>query len=653
MFLSVAVLLFSAVADDPINILIQRLHSDDPDIRAEGNLDLLSAWSRWKDSDLAELERVTRDRDPEVAGRAAEALGRIRIRKVLGRAIVDRIVLADEAFFRGSDYRKLEVLRESKQHWKAGTLQKSDLAGLESLAISANWDDPTLLDDFMKEAGATKAFSIEGDSKSRTLLRVAEVVKLGTDRRDQAGKVAEFLGDGAPEVRAAALRLLAADQARDQAPRVAGLLTDKRAQLRADAMNLLRSWGAKEYARGFEPLLEDPDQAIRRKAMEALGAWGQTAAGPRIAKLLQDPYAPSRADAAFTLGVLVAREFTSDVLPLLGDSHPAVRQSAAYALGKFGGAEFAPRLLPLLRDQDPEVRWIAAQSLGQLGSDVRTDPIADLLRDPNSEVASQAAWVIGFTASPEAVDKILSLLDSRYAEFRQRGVWTLGLLKARDRRADVSRLLKDPSSWVRSEAALTLARIGRKEDAAVLATLLRDPDRKVRVDAALALGELGGGDPEGVLASLERDPDRLLALASALSLVRLGKEGPAELRAALREIATDDLAFACLGTAASEVASSALDPATWAILERPLPARSIESWDSLTAALSGSGLKLDVRTECAIGRLDKSHRLSGRDALAWLFGRNWPPILVLDGHTVRLMDRRDSLAYWQARLEPK
>lgn len=653
MSIALAVFLCFSGLDDPMGLLIQKLHSDNPDTRAEGTLDLLSSWSRWKDADLAELEGVTRDPDPEVAGRAAEALGRIRIRRVLGRAVVDRIVMADLAFLNGSDFRKLEVLRESKRLWKEGALQKSDLAGLESLATSAAWDDPTWLDDFLKESEATKAFSIEGDSKSRTLKRVAEVERLGATERHHAGKVAEFLGDGAPEVRSAALRLLAKDHAREQAPRVAGLLTDKSAELRTDAMNLLRSWGAKEYAPGVEALLEDPDQAIRRKAMEALGVWGQTTAGPRIAKLLRDPFSPSRADAAYTLGMLVAREYTDDLLPLLADSHAAVRQSAAYALGKFGGTALAPRLLPLLRDPAPEVRWIAAQSLGQLGSEVRTDAVADLLRDPNAEVASQAAWVLGFTASQEAVATIVSLLDGRDAELRQRGLWTLGLLRSQDHRADVADLLKDPSSWVRSEAVLTLARIGGKEDAAALAPLLRDPDRKVRVDTALALGELGGGDPDGVLAALKRNPDRLLALASALSLVRLGKDGPAELRAALREIAADDLAFACLGTVASDVASSVLDPATWAKLERPLQAMSIDSWESLTAALAGSGLKLDVRAECPIGRLDRSHQLKGRDALAWLFGRTWPPMIVLDGGTVRLMECRDSLAYWLQRLEPK
>src|SRR5581483_10354735 len=109
-----------------------------------------------------------------------------------------------------------------------GKLRREDLAGLEGLATRAEWDDPTNLDAFMKETDAPEAFSIAGDAESRTRLRVKEVELLGTGGPDRAAKVAEYLSDGAPEVRATALRVIAASRAREQAPKVATLLRDKR-----------------------------------------------------------------------------------------------------------------------------------------------------------------------------------------------------------------------------------------------------------------------------------------------------------------------------------------------------------------------------------------------------------------------------------------
>jgi len=214
--------------------------------------------------------------------------------------------------------------------------------------------------------------------------------------------------------------------------------------------------------------------------------------------------------------------------------------------------------------------------------------------------------------------------------------------------------MSDPQEWVRAEAVLALGRLGGGDDAARIAALLRDPDRRVRVCAALALGELGAGDPDGVLAGLERNEDRMLGLSATLSLARLGKGTPAKLRAALREIATDSLAFAYLGTAASDAASYVQSREAWDLLNRPLKLQApVETWKDLSSALFEVGLTLEVQTDCTIGRLDKSRSMTGRRVLAWLMGRTWTPAVVLDGRKIRLMDRRDSLAHWQQQLEGK
>ena len=653
-FVAVLLLASAGIRDESMEFLLRELRSDDPVARSRGTADILAAWPRWKEADLLELEKAALDPDPEVQGRAAEVHSRIRIRRTLGENVVNRIAKVDDAFLRGDDEAKLAALGAAKALWKVGRLRTEDLAGLERLASRATWTDPGALDHLLSEPDAKRTFSLKEDAASRTRARVQEVELLKTEGRNRSGAVAEYLSDGAPEVRATALQVIGGFQAREQAPKVAALLKDTQAGVRDEALSLLRAWGAKEYARDFALLLEDPNGAIRRRAMEALGACGHQDAGPHIAKFLKDPFAPSRAEAAMALGTLGAREFASDVVPLLGDANGMVRRGAAYALGRFGAVEFASRLRVLIKDTDPGVRLSAAEALGQLGYDFQADEIAGLLRDADSEVGVEAAWVLGFTASFNAVHGIALLLNERDVEVRHHAVWVLGLLKAREFRTEVATLLKDPVAWVRSEAVLTLGRVGEKTDAPDIAALLHDPDRKVRVNAALALGELGAGDPEGILASLERDPDRLLGLASTLSLARLGKGSPAILRAALKEVAGDGLAFAVLGTVASDVASFVHSREAWTLLDRPLKLpRSIETWKDLSAALSDAGLTLEVQTTCTIGRLDKTHGLTGRDALAWLLGRYWTPTLVLDGKKVRVMDRRDSLLHWQTWLNGK
>jgi hypothetical protein len=132
------------------------------------------------------------------------------------------------------------------------------------------------------------------------------------------------------------------------------------------------------------------------------------------------------------------------------------------------------------------------------------------------------------------------------------------------------------------------------------------------------------------------------------------KEQPGGASAALQEVATNDLAFACLGMAASDTASFVHSKEAWDLLSRPLKlARSVESWTDLSSALFDAGLKLEVQADGPIGRLDRSHALTGRDALAWLLGRFSTPALVLEDRKVRLLDRRDGLLYWQKRLEGK
>ena len=642
-----------ALQDASMETLLEGLHSDDPSVRSRATDGLLSGWKGWAEKDLSLLDDASIDPDPEVNARATEARSRIRIRRALGGKLLEKIGRADEAFHSGNDVAKWEVLTRAKELFMRAQLAPEDLHGLEVVAARARWNDPKTLEKFAKEFGGGGVLSIPVDPATRAGLRAKAVEALGGEGRKRAGQVAGFLGDEAPEVRAIALGVIEELGAKEQAPKVAALLRDPSATIRRDALLLLGGWGAKEYAPDFVKLLEDPNGQVRRRAAETLGGWGQKEMAPQVAKLLADPYAQSRAEAAAALGSLGAREFAADVAPLLADPQPAVRRSAAFALGRFGAIEHVAKLEALLADRDPDVRMTAAQALGQIGTGLHVEALIPLLRDGDPEVRQEAAWVLGRVASKGAILRI-EQLENRDPELRHGIARTLGRLGLKEFRAPVARLCEDPCDWVRAEAVASLGRLGDKEDAPTLAARLRDTDRKVRLNAALALGELGAGDPQGALAAMERDRDRLLGLASTLALIRLGLRDVAAQRAALKEIATDDLAFAVLGSAATEALSRVHSKDAWDRLAKPLPLRkSIETWADLAGALAGAGLTIEVEADCGLGRLDERVPVTGHQALEWLLGRLGAPAVVLDGSKVRLMDRRSALAWWQKRLDGK
>jgi len=639
-------LLVAALQERTMEALLRGLQSDDPEIRTQATAELLAGWKRWTKEDLSSLDEASLNSDPELSTRAADAGALILIRRTLGGPILEKIPGADQAFHTGSDAAKLDVLAKAKALWVGRELE--DTSGLELLAGRAQWTDPNALARFLKQINRGGAFSIPADPEARARLRAREVERLGGEGRMKVGKVVEFLGDEAALVRSAALRAISGLRAAEQAPRIATLLKDPNASVRGEALAVLDAWGRKEYAPDFVVLLQDPSGALRRQAVEALGGWGQRDVAPQIAKLLQDPYAPSRAEAASALGGLGAREFVPQIAPLLGDSQVVVRRAAAFAVGRLGGRDFAPALQKLLVDRDSEVRISAVRSLGQLGPGPHLEHLVALLGDDDAEVREEAAWVLGFTASKELVLRVVDRLGDRDPEVRGGVVRMMGRLGLREYREAVGLLCTDPTVWVRSGAVESLGRLGGREDAERIAARLKDGDRRVRISAALALGELGTGDLQGV----EKDADRLLGLAATLAVMRRGALPLKGQREALREIASNDLAFAVLGTAALETLSRIHSKEAWDRLGRPLTmAKPVDTWKDFAEALTAADLGLEVEGAFAIGRLDPRMQVTGREALEWLLGRLDAPAPVLEGRTLRLMDRRAALSFWQKRLD--
>jgi HEAT repeat protein len=142
--------------------------------------------------------------------------------------------------------------------------------------------------------------------------------------------------DPAPEIRTAALKILAANPGR----RSAALLSQA---------------------------LRDTDESIREAAAGALSQYRGPLVGSRLQSALQDPHPRVRAAAAWSLGQIQTPGYSEALENVLADPEDRVRAEAAKALGTVGRSE-ARQLLNRLAAQDPNPRnqQVAAQSVQQI-----------------------------------------------------------------------------------------------------------------------------------------------------------------------------------------------------------------------------------------------------------------------------------------------
>lgn len=202
-----------------------------------------------------------------------------------------------------------------------------------------------------------------GDSAS---LRRRSVAVAGHRAGDEAAR--RGLSDGAPEVRATALRALARAQALSQRD-VSSALGDPAALVRAAACDLAGGLRMTALAARVGGLLSDPVPSVVEAACYALGEIGPAGPGTDVVALLsvtagrhKEPLCREAAVAA--LGALGRPEGLAAVLLAL-DDRPAIRRRAVVALAAFEGEEVAAALARATTDRDWQVRQAAEDLVGR------------------------------------------------------------------------------------------------------------------------------------------------------------------------------------------------------------------------------------------------------------------------------------------------
>jgi len=182
--------------------------------------------------------------------------------------------------------------------------------------------------------------------------------------------------------------------------------------------------------------LNDPDPDVKIAAIKVLAEAKDTASVPRIVGLLQDTAPDVRKEAARGLGKMgderacqpladfydreqiddvqdagiraLLRLGSHSVQPLIGllrSIRPVVRTGAARALGKLQARDAVDPLIWLLRDRDKDVKLAAIFALRQIGDKRGLDAIASSVRDIDPDVEGAAERALSGEGYQEQLNK--------------------------------------------------------------------------------------------------------------------------------------------------------------------------------------------------------------------------------------------------------
>jgi AAA family ATP:ADP antiporter len=184
-------------------------------------------------------------------------------------------------------------------------------------------------------------------------------------REDAVSLVQRFLGDGEPEVRAAAIVGMiqhgGLDGVLGAAEALKALITHPDVRMRAHAAKVLGALGAKSFHAPLQQLLGDVALPVRLEAIAAAGKLATLELAPRLVELL------ARAETSAPAAAALAAQGDC-VLPLLeqalrAEAEPHLRRSVPRVLSALRTPAAAALLVAHLDDADPRLRTELAQAI--------------------------------------------------------------------------------------------------------------------------------------------------------------------------------------------------------------------------------------------------------------------------------------------------
>ncbi|MGW1011176.1 fumarate reductase/succinate dehydrogenase flavoprotein subunit [Streptomyces termitum] len=271
----------------------------------------------------------------------------------------------------------------------------------------------------------------------------------------ELGSLEPYLTDRDPEVRAAAVAVLAETAPAGTGAALAARLRDGDAAVRAAAVGALRELaevldGGAGLAAGLRAALDVPDAAVRAVALEVLRARRLGDAGG---------YAAALADTAVEVRLQAVRGLVAvDAVAVLAGAAADPAREVRVAVAKGLAAVSAPSpepLVPLLDDPDPLVRGAAFGALASAGC---PEPLAARaaagLDDPAWQARAGAAAALRAATAGRAVPALAKALADPNADVRKAAVLALLAHAAEPGARDaLATAAADPDADVRAYAA--------------------------------------------------------------------------------------------------------------------------------------------------------------------------------------------------------
>lgn len=383
----------------------------------------------------------------------------------------------------------------------------------------------------MGEPGIKALADFLGEEDTR-LRRRAATALAGIDSDIAAALVTRALEDTSPEVRAAAMRALAARVPID--PRLAACLADADASIRAEAVQLFGQY----HSDHLPALLGDASEPVQMAALTLLAGTGELAVDASLAvtlrAMLEGASGGIAAAAARAFAVIDPEAAVSDLVHILGDTERGddIRVGALQGLAAAGGEMAVDALIGVINDEARSVRLESMTALARLaGADAvwpnaAGEALLDALRgghDPEPSEEDEDPVPAKTEPAPEiaTVDPVAGEDDEDPDVFPTSTMDAM--LKDTP---EVGKALGLPEQGIELTPAdmerLALARnIKGKRRMAMAPTIVRHED--IRRFAARILGDLTHADVARELAAALHSDDGEVRLAAADSLARIGE----------------------------------------------------------------------------------------------------------------------------------
>jgi len=497
---------------------------------------------------LPEIEKLSRDQDPEVRKFAVEILGEIGGREVLPLLVSslsdpdeNTRMAAVEALGKAGTETAVEPL--IKILGPSPGLNFLTLQALKELGrrgarlpvepLSRRLEDPTLREVALAALGASR--------NPEALAALIQKTREGGSRpKEKALLALSELLNSQPE-----LELSPADLA---AGEILPLLQSPKDPTRRAAIQVLSQIRAPEILEALFPLLvsgSEEEQRLARTGISRLGAESVAGLIRRYPKLKEEErsrvmellgYFDSGGNPAFDAQREKLIRNTLTATGVTGKD----KIEAALTAGRLGLTGLIPELTRLLDEMEGELSSAALSALRLLSEMDKPKVVKEVmcrLKDGSECVQRNSIILIGEIQAREALEDLILALKAESASVREAAAITLAELRATSAAENLILSLADEDPRVRVAAARALGLLGQNKSLEPLLHALRDEDLWARTSVVEALGRIGRGDAR-VITALSQELEKgegPVAEAAVRALAGIGgKDVRPVLRKALR-----------------------------------------------------------------------------------------------------------------------